>query len=276
MAFCGQCGKEKKDGAAFCGHCGAQGGQSRNRPASASRDGYGCYHHPSRQAVAKCARCGKGVCEDCHDSYGAGDGNTLCFDCTEAMVEEHVAEIWAFRQKVKKERIFMIIGMVIGACFFIEAGVVGVVLGAGIGGSLWTIIKTIGSVFFKEEQGTVIAVMMFTIIFSPIITIVRFFKRFNQIKQCNEIIAHDARILQEMRDYFEYTQVMEDSAGIDLETLADEGGELFENTYARAVLSKGEQEAQAALRQGAVQIAANGEIIRSFDRRTGKAQSRAA
>ena len=31
-----------------------------------------CYHHPSQDAVAQCAGCGKGICRDCYDLYGTG------------------------------------------------------------------------------------------------------------------------------------------------------------------------------------------------------------
>jgi len=39
---------------------------------------------------------------------------------------------------------------------------------------------------------------------------------------------------------------------------------LFENTYAQAILNKGEKAAQAELRESVVTISANGEIVRTF------------
>jgi hypothetical protein len=161
-----------------------------------------------------------------------------------------------FRKRVKRERVLMIIGMVVGAGVGAAGGPLGMLLGAAIGGSLWTIVK------LGDEYGAIVAVP--ALIVSPIITIVRFVKRAKQIRQCNEIIADEMRTIQEMRDYFEYTQAMEQSASIDLAKLAKQGGKLFDNSYASAVLSKGEQAAQAQLRQSVVQIAANGEIIRGF------------
>ena len=224
-----------------------------------------CYHHPSQQAVAHCKVCGKGICKDCYDSYGAGmgEGKAMCFDCTEEMVKEHESEIYWLQKQVKRERMWMIVGAVlgifIGAVLAAEGGPLMFILAFFACASLGTIVNGF------MEGGWLVGTIM--IVVSPIMSIVRFVKRINQIKQAEEILAADARILQEMRDYFEYTLTMEKSAGVDLATLANQGGTLFGNTYAQAVLTKGEQAAQAELRQGAVQIAANGEIIRSFDRR---------
>jgi len=61
-----------------------------------------------------------------------------------------------------------------------------------------------------------------------------------------------------MRDYFAFTQALEENESVDLTTLASG------NTYANAVLSKGEQAAQTELRRGVAQIAANGEIIKRY------------
>jgi len=229
--------------------------------------GMGCYHHPSQQAVAQCRICGKGLCRDCFDVYGVTSGQyagkALCYDCTSALIAENVADVDKFRARVKRERIFMIVGAILGAIVGIAGGIGGVIIGAGIGGSLWTIVKT----FFSAINDENYIVAFGSIIVSPIITIYRLISRFKQEKQCEEIVASDSSVLQEMRDYFEYTQAMERnvSSGIDLATLADQGGELYNNSYAQTVLQKGEKVAQAELRKGVVQIAANGEIIRSFD-----------
>ena len=222
----------------------------------------GCYHHPSQQAVATCRECGKGICRDCYDSYGAGmgAGKALCFDCTEELVKENMAEIAWLRSTVKKERTLMIVGAVIGLIVGIGAmGPAGFVL-IFVGASLGTIIRQF------NEYGAIIGVP--AIIISPIMSIYRFVKRINQMKQCDAILASDARVIQEMRDYFAYTQVMEKSGGgISLDSLVNQGGELYNNSYAQSVKHKGEQAAQSELRQGAVSIAANGEIIRTFDKR---------
>jgi len=237
-----------------------------------------CYHHPSKDAVVQCSECGKGICKDCYDMYG--DSKTaLCFNCTEEAVKEHAADIAAFRSKVKRERIFMIVGGIIGYIIGVW-GFIGdngpaafgsafiiAFLGASIG-ALIKVGKFIKSII-PGDGGNIICYLVacFLAPAYPFITLYGFIKRHKQIKQADEIIADDERILQEMRDYFAYTQVIEKQAGaIELAKLAGQGGELFNNTYAKSVLKDGEQAAQTRLRQGAVQIAANGEIIRSFDK----------
>jgi len=248
-----------------------------------------CYHHPSKDAVAICTGCGKGICKDCYDSYGAGMGaeKALCFDCTEDMVKEHTADIAAFRKKVEKERIFMIVGAIIGVIFAFLTGATDsgdvlvaliICLGcAGFGASFLFALKMIAGFFLVMGGLGFILLLIVGGVALPVlfflgipISIYRYIKRKNQIKQCDEIIASDSGILQEMRDYFAYTQAMENNNGVDLARLAEQGSELFENTYAQAVLSKGEQEAQAELRQSVVTISANGEIIRSFDKKPKK------
>ncbi|MDR0219940.1 MAG: hypothetical protein LBI54_00865 [Lachnospiraceae bacterium] len=224
-----------------------------------------CYHHPSQQAVAHCKECGKGICKDCYDSYGAGmgAGKAMCFDCTEEMVKDHRAEIAWLQRTVKKERTWMIVGAILGLFLGIamapEMGSEIIIIAICAGASLGTIVM--GFV----AGGPILGIIM--IVISPIMTVVRFVKRIKQIKQCEEILQDDMSILQEMRDYFAYTKAMENRPDVDLATLASQGSELYNNTYVQSVMSKGEAAAQAELRQGAVQIAANGEIIRSFDRR---------
>ena len=274
MAYCGKCGTNAGN-AAFCGSCGTSvggGSQGGYQPQaqSNSQTGMGCFHHPSQQAVIICQGddCGKGMCRDCYDSYGAGmgAGKALCFDCTEELVIETASEIAWLREQVKKERMWMYVGAGLGAIIIGpmlasggELGFIGWLFGVAIGMSLGTIVNGF------REFGWLVGVIM--IIVSPIMSIVRFKRRFDQIKQCDEILESDARVLQEMRDYFAYTQAMERNAGVSLESLVNQGGELFQNSYAQSVMQKGEQGAQAALREGAVQIAANGEIVRTFDKR---------
>jgi len=291
--FCQNCGNKLNDNTKFCGGCGNPVGQA---PPQQKQNQYApppqyqqqpfqqqqsyapqysgptmvCYHHPSKQAVATCSVDGKGICKDCYDSYGAGmgAGKALCFDCTEEMMKENAREILWLQKQVKKERIWMIVGAItVGLALGIgmsgDMGIAGFFLGLFVGGFVGGSLGTIVNGF--SEHGPVIGMIM--IIISPVMTLVRFFKRGKQIKRCNKILASDARAIQEMRDYFEYTLTMERSAGVDLATLANKGGELFNNTYAQSVLKNGEKNAQEGLRQSVVTISANGEIIRSFDKR---------
>jgi hypothetical protein len=232
-----------------------------------------CYHHPSQNAVVQCRGCGKGICKDCFNVYGVdiGEyaGQALCYDCTEVLVTENITNITAFKERVKKERMWMIVGAVIGAAIAIFMNsVVGyfsgglLFLGIVIGASFGTIH------YLYERWGVVIGTI--ALIICPIMSIYRFVKRINQIKEADEIVTSDTRTLQEMKDYFAYTQAIEKNKGISLAKLAEQGSELYDNAYVKAVLDKGEKEAQAELRQSVVAISANGEIIRSFDKQKGK------
>jgi len=238
---------------------------------------YTCADHPSQEAVTNCRKCGKPICNDCCEVFriGAGmyAGEVVCYDCSSEMVAENIANIDRFRAQVKKERTAMFAGMAVGAVIGMMAGastnsaggIIGMMLlFIAIGGSIGTIAsKTLDYMASFGLFGLLATVAMIWV--SPIMTIYRFFNRIRQIQQCNEIIANDSNTLREMRDYYAYTQIMEERRGrIDLEKLASQGGELFNNSYARAVVNVGEAAAQTELRQSVVTISANGEIIRNF------------
>lgn len=213
---------------------------------------------------------------------------------------DNVAAVEKFKKKVKRGQIVMKVGFFLGVFITAVALIAGIVALAngdayieevfvlvlftgifsiGIGASLWTLLKiwgkailwggSIGSIFgfigmiIGGVAGYFVAIPLMFV--SPIVAIYQHFKKKKQVAQADEIIESDSRVLQEIRDYFAYTQEMEKHPAMDLTSLADQGGTLFGNTYASAVMSKGESAAQEALRQGAVQIAANGEIIRGFD-----------
>lgn len=50
----------------------------------------------------------------------------------------------------------------------------------------------------------------------------------------------------------------------DIAKLMQEGGELFNNSYAKLLVEKGEEVADQMLRVATTRIAENGEIIRTF------------
>jgi hypothetical protein len=215
-----------------------------------------CFHHPSQQAVANCAKCGKPICRNCVEDYGVAvgqyAGKPLCYDCTSGLVASNVAEINKIRAQT--------------------AGIWGVLSIFGVFlKELFVVLRNIMrncSHWFSGHMGNGILAMWGMCVLlplTPVWTIVRFVKRHQLIKQFDEIIASDSQALQQMRDYFAYTQVMEQNAnkGIDLATLASQGSELFDNSYAKTVLSNGEQAARKQLRNSVVRIAENGEIIRS-------------
>jgi hypothetical protein len=290
MGFCGRCGTKVVGG--FCESCGTPTGVTPQSYGGNSGQ-MGCYHHPSQQAVTHCRGCGKAICEDCFQTYGVSDGEyegeALCYDCTCALVAENVTYFEHFKKRVKRSRVtmivFAIIGLIMGFGSGIEWGVgeaflyggFGAAIGASLGtilGDVWLSFKVAVSMGWADKSmssfgwglvfGGVRALFMMFV--SPIIAIYQFVKRTNQIKRAEKIIESDSHALQEMRDYYAYTQVMERNAstGIDLAAMASSGGELFNNSYANSVMQNGEQKAQAGLRQSVVSISENGEILRSF------------
>jgi len=236
-----------------------------------------CADHPSQEAVASCGMCGKPICQGCCDVFrietGIHAGGVVCYDCASEMVSSNISNIDRFRAKVKKERTLMFVGMIVGLVIGIGAGAstydAGAMIGVAllciaIGGSLGTIgSKTLDAMASFGLFGLLAPVILVWV--SPILTIYRFVSRIKQINQCDAILAGDTNTLREMRDYYAYTQTMEQERGrADFEKLVGQGGALFDNSYARTVANRGEAAAQAELRQSVVTISANGEIIRSF------------
>ena len=106
---------------------------------------------------------------------------------------------------------------------------------------------------------------MLLVFLSPFIIVMRVIALMKQMKHANAIIASEEQFIQEMRDYFAYTQSLEQNKGVDLDILTAQGGVLFENSYAKAVLSKGESAAQDGLRKKIEQFGPNGEILRGYN-----------
>ena len=256
---------------------------------SYSSNGPVCFHHPNEPAAGQCARCGKYICKDCTEAYGvqAGEyaGRCLCYDCCQELVRQNVEELTKNKATIKTQFIISLIGMAIGFICGLSLGVesgdfasglVGGLVYACIGGVFlsalkaflalsWEAIKiafagqfgwlTVISLFFN------MAVIVFKCIFVTISNTI-FYIRY--LRETSGFIEADTAALQQMRDYMEYTQVLSNNSGVDLDTLMSEGSELYNNSYAQAVRDRGEAAADAELRQATTTIAENGEIIRSF------------
>jgi hypothetical protein len=209
--------------------------------------------------------------------YGVSDGEyagqTLCYSCTTGLVEANVAAVGAFKEKTKRDLIIIAVGAALGAIIGVASGgVFGLIIGMGVGGSILTALKGCGYMArgaFKAATGDGLSDMMtglFMILLCPFKTIKKIASVSWQWKKAADILSSDSQVLEAMRDYYAYTQAMEkadDAKSFD--TLTAEGGELFGNSYANRVKANGEKAAQAELRKSVVQIAANGEIIRSFE-----------
>lgn len=252
-------------------------------------DGPVCYHHPSEPAVAQCARCGKYVCKDCAEAYtvtlGEYANKTLCYDCCEQIVSDNVAELTANKKKVKGQFILQIIGMVIGFIMGIsmgaESGDAGSAFVTGlicmcIGGVFLSAMKAFFSltwdcikIAFAGQFGllTVLSIIfnIIVIVFKCIwITLSQTVQYIIYLKKTSGFIESDTQALQQMKDYMEYTLVRSQNKGVDLESLMNEGSELYNNSYAQSVRDNGEAAADAALRQATTMINEHGEIIRDF------------
>lgn len=247
-----------------------------------------CYYHKDEPAVAQCARCGKYICQDCFDNYGVSDGEyagkALCYDCCRELVAANVADLTKNKNKIKFQFILSIIGMVIGFIIGMAAGIESGDIGAGfisglifacVGGVFLSFIKFYFSTLWEAiktgfSHGWIAAIIGFCLaifigVFKCIYyTIKNTIDYIRYIKATSGFIESDSAALQQMADYMEYTMIRNQNRGVDIETLLNQKSELADNSYARMVQQKGEEGAEAALRDCVATINENGEIIRSF------------
>lgn len=238
-----------------------------------------CAHHTNEPAVAKCARCGKNICQDCKDVYTVKNdkyaGKSLCYDCCQAIVGENVKALKKQAFKFGFNLLMTIIGMIIGASVFSDVGGFWLWFGIFWFGSFWmwlsTSVKTwFKALFNKEFNGLAQAIGGFigscigAGIVAPFYTIVKLFRYTKYLISTGKALKGDSAALVEMRDYMAYTLVRNQNKGVDLESLMSEGSELYNNTFARRVLDNGEIVAIRELNDAATQISETGEIIRNF------------
>lgn len=252
-------------------------------------NGPACYYHKDEPAVAKCARCGKFICQDCFDNYGVTNdeyaGQALCYDCCQQLVAENVAELTRNKNKIKFQFILSIVGMVLGFIVGMSAGIESGDIGAGfvsglicacIGGVFLSALKTFFSltwevikIAFAGQFGilTVLSIIfqIIVIVFKCIwVTISNTIQYIIYLKRTSGFIESDKAALAQMADYMEYTLIRNQNRGVDIETLLNQKSELADNSYARMVQEQGEEGAEAVLRGCVASINENGEIIRSF------------
>ena len=255
-------------------------------PANNSGNGRSCHFHQNEPAVAKCAKCGKPLCQDCVDTYTVNNdeyaGKALCYDCCQALVADNVKQLKKQRTKIIAMYIFTAIGMLFGALFGSSMiandpsapGIIPVIT-AFIGGCLWTFIVNTGKIIINTIRNCVKgawlgAILWFfidmvkAIIISVWGTIQKLFYYTKHIIKTSGFIRSDSRALQQMADYMEYTLVRSQNVGVDLATLMGEDSQLYNNSYAQNVMANGEANAEASIRGCVTSINENGEIIRSF------------
>ena len=238
-----------------------------------------CAHHTNEPAVAKCARCGKNICQDCKDVYTVTNdqyaGKSLCYDCCQQIVGENVKALKKQTFKFGLNLLMTIIGMIIGASIFAEVGGFWVVFGMLWIGSFWLWLTSSVKAWFDGFRdgsydgclsviGGFIGACIGAALVAPFHTVWKLWKYTIHLIKTSKALKGDTAALAEMRDYMAYTLVRNQNKGVDLETLMSEGSELYNNTFARRVLDNGEIEAVRGLSEAATQISETGEIIRNF------------
>ena len=185
-----------------------------------------CKTHPSRPSVYNCESCGAPICESCYDVFELPDTHEhVCSDCFKEEVRKEIGEVNALKSMVKREFIFIVIGLVIGLAaglyFLISwihtdlkyAAIPLMVFLPFIFGSLMTIIKKIKNQYMDSRDtggdasalGANIFILILTIVLnlvlSPITTLVRFFQRIGDMRQLNTIMQNDERLIVAIDQY---------------------------------------------------------------------------
>ena len=153
--------------------------------------GYLCYHHhndASRQAVGRCSKCGKALCQECVDTFRSSKNEILCGDCKKEELSRTYALMSLRKSEIRKELIFILIGFIIGllaviilASAYATELLVLIIWAPYVVASFGTFRK------FKNEHSFhfIISLIMFVVfvLISPIMFIVRIVKRIKHIKQ---------------------------------------------------------------------------------------------
>lgn len=254
--------------------------------ADAKYDGIACKNHPNHPAVAQCARCGQNICKDCAETCSVGGGQYagkyLCFDCCKTLFDEDKKELRKNRNKVMIQYIITLIGVIMGAALGADGGIATMIIFGAIGGSIIVALKPIisaigdafsgmieaasgGSIISGIIQFIVGAVKFLIVSIQCIIrTSVKLIKYTNYLIKANKAIKSDKEAIKELQDFMVYMDVRARNPREDISKLMQEGGELFNNSYAKLLIEKGEEVADQMLRVATTRIAENGEIIRTF------------
>lgn len=246
-------------------------------------NGPACSYHKDEPAVAKCARCGRYICQDCFDNYGVSSGQyagkALCYDCCQQIVAANVEDLKKNKNKIMLQFIVSIIGMVFGMIVGISSGggVAGAVIGLAVGGVLLSALKVFFSLVWDvikiAVSGQFGFLTVLSIIWNILVLIVKCLITtvsntvyyINYLVKTSGFINSDTQALQQMADYMEYTMIRNQNRGVDIETLLNQKSELADNSYAQMVQQRGEEGAEAAMRECVATFNEHGEIIRNFN-----------
>lgn len=246
-------------------------------------NGPACYYHKDEPAVAKCARCGKFICQDCFDNYqvsvGEYAGKALCYDCCQQIVATNVDELKKNKNKIMFQFVLSIIGMVFGLIVGVSGGggFAGAIIGIAVGGVLLSALKVFFSLVWDvikiAVSGQFGILTILSIIWNILVLIVKCLITtisntvyyITYLKKTSGFIESDTAALQQMADYMEYTMIRNQNRGVDIETLLNQKSELADNSYAQMVQQRGEEGAEAAMRDCVATFNEHGEIIRNFN-----------
>lgn len=241
-------------------------------PPTRAHNGPVCYYHQDEPAVAKCARCGKYICQDCFDSYGVTNddqyaGQALCYDCTKELVAENVKVLKKQKAKIIALFVATIIGMAIGAMFFTESAAAGFICMFWFG-SFWNWLKNTFITWWNDPNGRSLAGFIGAgiggLIVAPFVTIKKVIECIVYWVKTSKFIESDSEALRQMTDYMEYTMVRNQNRGVDIETLLKENSQLANNSVAQMARTQTEDQIEAHMRGCLATINENGEIIRNF------------
>lgn len=259
-------------------------------PAGPTFSGPSCEWHTDEPAVTTCPRCGRHICRECVEAYtvsgGQYDGRALCYDCIRELIAEQSSELSENYSTIKRRTALVAIGVVIGLFVGLGWGSssddVGVTLiygiaCAAIGGSFANFCRNFlsqipsmftftGNFVLSLCIGLIKLCVYFFIdaIKALIETVQKLISYGTYLSRTKNILQENQQALDQIEAFMQYTLVRSQNKGVDLDTLMHENSELFNNSYAQQVRNNGEQAADAALRQSATVIAANGEIVRNF------------
>jgi hypothetical protein len=254
VAQCLKCGK------GICKSCVDRYSKAGDKYAGLCRDcilgaGIECKDHPSKQAATYCKKCGEPICEDCYTKY------KFCYECTTDSLNDEIREYKDKGELEKNKRIlvivFSIIGLIIG--IFIAADgewsdgalIFLIWMSVGIGGNFRAALSEFPRIYeFNIEReisffialGWTLVMAIFPLLFKslagPIIPLIKIFEYTKNMKTAESTVADDTDLLRKLADYYAYTQYIEKHGNdMNLAKLTEQGGVLYNNEYANAVLN---------------------------------------
>ena len=209
----------------------------------------------------------------------------MCYDCCQDLVEENIQQLQENYATIKAKYIVCLIGCIIGSIIGViwggSAGVEGSliygVLCAAIGGSasnfFGRFVSAIPSFFVSTGNivlSLCVGVIKFMVCFfwyaicALFETIQKIAYYMSYMKKTEGFIESDTTALQQLKDHMEYTLVRSQNVGVDIDVLLKQESKLADNTFARMVQNKGENQAEAYFRGVTATFNERGEIIRSF------------